>query len=51
MLAVLSVVAVLLGGAMFVAGPATDDSVAAAQQEKAKIEYVAQNANAQQPRL
>lgn len=51
MLAVLSVVAVLLGGTMFVVGPVTDDSVASAQQERAKVEYVAQNADSQQPRL
>jgi hypothetical protein len=52
MLAALSVVAVLLGGTMFVVGPSTDDSVAAAQQEKAKVEYVAQNPSTQQePRL
>ena len=51
MLAALSVVAVLLGGTMFVVGPVSDDSVAAAQQEQAKVEYVAQNAQNQQPRL
>lgn len=36
---------------MFVVGPVTDDSVAAAQQEKAKVEYVAQNPNDQTPQL
>jgi type II secretory pathway pseudopilin PulG len=51
MLAVLSVVAVLLGGTMFVVGPVTDDSVASAQQEQAKVAYVAQNVDSQQPRL
>ena len=51
MLAALSVVAVLLGSTLFVVGPTTDDPVAATQQDKAKVEYVAQNAQDQQPRL
>jgi hypothetical protein len=51
MLAALSVVAVLIGGTMFVVAPPTDDAVAASQQEQAKVEYVAQNADSEQPRL
>ena len=51
MLAALSVVAVLVGGIMFASAASTDDAVAAAQQEKAKVEYVTQKADVEQPRL
>jgi hypothetical protein len=51
MLAALSVVAVLVGGVMFASAPSADDAVASAQQEKAKVEYVAQNTATEQPRL
>lgn len=42
MLAALSVVAFLFGGVMFASAPSTDDAVASAMQEQAKVEYVAQ---------
>jgi type II secretory pathway pseudopilin PulG len=51
MLAALSVVALAMAGVMFTVAPATDDAVASAQQDPAKVEYVAQTADADQPRL
>ncbi len=52
MLAALSVVAVVLAGAMFVTSPSTDDAVSSVQQEKAKVEQVTQQSTgSEQPRL
>ena len=42
MLAALSVVAALVGGVLFATTPSTDDVVASATQDQAKVEYVAQ---------
>lgn len=51
MLAALSVVALAMAGVMFTVAPSTDDAVASAQQEQAKVEYVAQKTDVEQPRL
>jgi hypothetical protein len=52
MFAALSVVALVVAGAMGVAGPpSTFDPVAAAAQEKAAVAYVPQNAGTEQPKL
>jgi hypothetical protein len=51
MLEVLSVVVLAIAGVMFTVSPSSDDAVAASQQEKAKVEYVAQKTDNEQPRL
>lgn len=51
MLAALSVVALAMAGVMFTVAPPTQNDVASAKQEPAKVEYVAQQAEAEQPRL
>lgn len=51
MLAALSIIAVLVGGVMFANAPSTDEAVASLEQDKAKVEYVAQKTDAEQPRL
>jgi type II secretory pathway pseudopilin PulG len=51
MLAALSVVALAMAGVMFTVAPTTDEDVASAKQEPAKVEYVAQKADTEQPRL
>lgn len=51
MLAALSVVALLIGGTMFATAPSTDDAVAQAAQDQAKVEYVAQVPGHDEPRL
>lgn len=51
MLAALSVVAVLIGGTMVATAPSTDDAVAKAAQDQAKVEYVAQIPGHDEPHL
>jgi type II secretory pathway pseudopilin PulG len=51
MLAALSVVAVLIGGTMFAAAPSTDEAIAKATQDQAKVEYVAQVPGHDEPHL
>ena len=52
MFAAFSVVALVLAGGMAVVGPPTTfDPVNSAAQDNAKIEYVAQNAGTEQPKL
>jgi hypothetical protein len=51
MLEALSVLVLVIGGTMFAIAPSTDDSVASTQQDQAKVEYVAQNAKSEQPKL
>ncbi len=52
MFAALSVVALVLAGGMVVTGPPTTfDPVGSAGQEWVTVEYVAQNAGTEQPKL